>query len=187
MDPLAGFLIFCVCFFAFAYISTVLSRRRSNLYTSADPEESLAAFERKFSRFNWKRVDGPGHVNVQYRFVIPIRGAKAPVLSITAEPSEHRPSGSDVTIWMSQWTSMYGAINGAELINFKKWSARRAILRLDTPTASASPTPPEPHGGLAAPPTTPGQHHNSNPQQPNAAQPQKEQPQQHQGSTPPPS
>lgn len=135
MDIVAAFLIFVALFFVATWTLSATAKRHLMCRSAASVDETLVLCDSKFRGFFWKRVDGPGELNFQYRFNIPVRGQQAPVVSVSVEPAADG-RGSDVEVWMSSWTSMYGAANGAERVAFAKWSLSRAIRELNGVTAS---------------------------------------------------
>ncbi|WP_241548470.1 hypothetical protein [Gordonia alkanivorans] len=136
MDLVLWLLIFAIAYFVLMFTLTAASKRHLFLHTDAPPELALATCGSKLTRFFWKRVDGPGDLNCRYRFNIPVRGSRAPVLSISADVSDHGP-GTDIEVWMSDATTLYGIINMAERIVFAKWSIGRAVRSM-TPVPTQS-------------------------------------------------
>lgn len=130
MDFVFGFVMFALAYFVSMWILTAVARRHMFRRSLASVDATLMRCDSKFTSFFWKRVDGPGDLNVQYRFNLPIRGQKAPVVSVSAEPATDGP-GTDVEVWMSSWTSLYGIANGGERVTFSKWSLARAIRHLN--------------------------------------------------------
>ena len=129
MNILTAIIVLMVVFFVAMYVLTFMSKRHLFLFTTAAPITVLEACDAKLSRFFWRRVDGPGHLNCRYRFHISVRGSQPPVVSISADPST-QVQGTEVQVWMSSASTQYGMINMCERVVFAKWSLGRAVRAL---------------------------------------------------------
>jgi hypothetical protein len=128
VNILAILLILIAVYLGAMLALTVASKRRMFINTVVAPNEALNVCDSRMSKFFWKRVNGPGELNCKYRFNLPVKGQKSPVLSFSADPSAN--TGTDIQIWMSSGTTLYGIVNSAERVVWAKWSLGRTLRKL---------------------------------------------------------
>jgi len=76
-----------------------------------------------FSGLTWTDVPGPGDLNKQLRSL----RDTGPTLSVDVEELEG--GGSNIKLWMSDWTTQNGAILGSNHVIVKKRKILRRLLQ----------------------------------------------------------
>lgn len=93
----------------------VQARKQSQIPTTLGKIRVQQIIDEVFGR-TWKRITGPGDVNVRPTFK-----RNAPTISIGVEPL---PSGgTEVSVWLSQWGRRLGMVEHAQLV----WRKKRAL------------------------------------------------------------
>lgn len=96
----------------------VLARRQDETQSQLSPDRIAQLTAEGFGSMLWKDEQGPGSINKRRRTL----NGSGPLISIDVEPVS---GGSNVSVWMSEWSSRAGIINFAGTAFFQK----RKILR----------------------------------------------------------
>lgn len=102
-----------------AIAATVAAKQQENVQVDLPRSEAMLAVEGMFNRLLWKNVQGRGQLNKQRRMA----RYDGPVVSVDFEslPS----GGTEIQVWMSEATSKFGIVFGAEFA----WLQKRKILK----------------------------------------------------------
>lgn len=118
MELITFLIVALIALAALAIAATVAAKRQDNIQTDLPRSEAMREVESMFNRLLWKDVQGRGQLNKQRRMA----KYDGPVLSVDFEPI---PGGTEIQIWMSEASTKFGIVFGAEFA----WAQKRKILK----------------------------------------------------------
>jgi len=129
-----------VSFIGWAAFTQISARQQTSVSCPYDVATARAVVARCFGA-TWASVAGKGDLNFKPRM-----RARAPVISVSFDPSDH--GGSKVDVWCSAFAKRYGLLEHGQLV----WRKKRALARaLAEPVPGSSRPPAQAHGGVGTP------------------------------------
>lgn len=122
--------VFVVGVVVFSFVLGAYAKQQMDVVHSADPPTVQQIIENHFSGVGWKNVQGEGLMNFQSRgFGLSSWNSENPVVSISLSPTAD--GGTEVSIWMSKWTTRTGIVSSCDRVVTKRWTLLRKLAALE--------------------------------------------------------